>query len=111
MKKTIIGFGGVVFIALLAIVGAYINLKWGEDKEFIRDAYNDKQLVEYYHVDLNISRLSIITDGNKRWIKHPICCLPYYPSILDNEIVFDRSNSGFLLVNGESFKIENIDEL
>lgn len=110
MKKSLFFTIAVLFVMFLLTVGAYLYLIKGENKKIIRDSFNDRQLVEYYHFDLNILRLSIVSDGNDRWIKHPKCCLTYSHHILDNEIVFDRANIGFLLVNGKSFKIEYLDE-
>ena len=109
MKKILIGCLSILFSMVVIAIGSYIYLKSGENKAFVRDDHQNRELIEYYHVDLNTLQLAIKEDGRKKYIKHPACCLNYKIAILENELVFDRDDSGYILLNGESFKIEYLD--
>ncbi len=98
----------LIFTTILVAIVAYIILIQGENKEFIKDQYDDKTLVEFFNVDTNELRLQIRSKDDEKWIQHPVCCLPYEEHIPSNEILFDREKSDYLIVNGEPFKIEPI---
>jgi hypothetical protein len=93
---------------ILLAIAAYLILIQGENKEFIKDQYDDKTLVEFFDVDTNELRLQIITEDDEQWIQHPVCCKTYEDHIPSNEILFDRENKDYLIVNGESFRIQFI---
>ena len=100
----------VVLITCVVVIGiffGYKQLKTYEIKQFIKDEYNNKKIIEYFNIDTNELRLKITEDNNFRWIKHPNCCTEYYEHIPTNTIKFDHVSENLLIVNGKTFVIED----
>jgi hypothetical protein len=106
MRKKVI----IIVLAVCGVaIGMFFNYGWltsGETKEFVKDEYNNRRLVEYFNVDTNELKLELIENGDSRWIKHPNCCMEYVGHIPSNKIKFDRNDNNSLVVNGKAFMIE-----
>ena len=104
-KKIII----IVLVTCGVIIGMFFSsrlLTSSETKEFVKDEYNNRKLVEYFNVDTNELKLKLIEGDNSRWIKHPSCCMEYSGKVSSNEIKFDRNNNNLIVVNGKTFTLE-----
>lgn len=72
----------------------------------VTDKMDNKTLVEYFNQDTNNLELVIQENGRVLWIEHPFGKVKLYKGkVDDNDIRFDRSRDGVLLVNGEAFLI------
>lgn len=72
----------------------------------IRDESGDRIVVEYFNRDTNELLLYIQNNGVDLPIEHPDGRVSnYYDNIAANEIKLDRSDSRYLIVNGERFEI------
>lgn len=70
------------------------------------DEGDGKLLVEYFNADTNELRLYVQQNGNNVSIEHPYGRISNYSAKIDaNEVKFDRSDSRYLIVNGEKFEI------
>lgn len=75
----------------------------------ITDKMGNKTLVEYFNQDTNNLELVILENGRVLWIEHPFGKVKLYKEkVDDNDIRFDRSRDGVLLVNGETFLIHPV---
>jgi hypothetical protein len=72
----------------------------------VHDEAEERVLIEYFDVDTNELRLYIQKEGVDTLIEHPYGKVSRFsPNLQANEIRLDRSDSRFLIVNGERFPI------
>lgn len=64
------------------------------------------ELIEYFNADTNDLRLFVISSKQEIEVVHPVGKVSNFRNKIDsNQIVFDPSDSQYLIVNGERFFI------